>query len=63
MLVTRQMFDRVKQGLDAGEFDTNNIHTAMAAYVYGIPTRQVTNEQRQEAKQANYVWLYSRQIS
>lgn len=58
-MISKQTFDDVWRRTKAGEFDTNDIHTAMAAYVLGIPSKQVTPEQRQEAKISNYVHLYS----
>lgn len=37
-----------------GEFDTRDIHTAVAAHVLRIPSKSVTPEQRRAAKTATY---------
>lgn len=57
--VSHETFAEVYRLMLLGEFDTQDIHTAMAAYQYRIPAASVTPELRNEAKQANYVHLYS----
>lgn len=58
MTVTREQFEEVHRRLDAGEFDTKDFHRATAAYVLGIPSTEVTSEQRAAAKAANYFHMY-----
>jgi len=59
MMITREQFKEIQRRMEAGEFDTSDIHTATAAYVFGVPSNNVTRDQRDAAKQANYIHLYS----
>lgn len=60
--ISKQTFDTVFAALHAGELQTQDIHTAVASYVLGIPAKDITPAQRMAAKSANYVWLYSNAV-
>jgi DNA polymerase I-like protein with 3'-5' exonuclease and polymerase domains len=59
VVVSKETFNRVLSKIQDGTAGTNDIHTAVAAEIFMVPVDQVTSGQRNVAKSANYMHLYS----